>query len=205
MTTSIVRVSILALATLPAWAQSMFRGDAAHSGAYAGSGPRQFHAVKWKFATGDRVVSSPVFSDGVIYFGSDDHNVYAVDAATGRQIWKVSTLGPVASSPAVAGGIVYFTSYDGRFYAVDAKNGKLKWKFATGGERRYEAKGLHGMQPKTQTIADPWDVYLSSPGNFRRAMSCMLLRRLIRARSTSAVGTASSTRWMRQPERKNGA
>ena len=141
----------------------MFRGDAAHSGAYAGSGPRQFHAVKWKFATGDRVVSSPVFSDGVIYFGSDDHNVYAVDAATGRQIWKVSTQGPVASTPAVAGGIVYFTSYDGKFYAVDAKNGKLKWKFATGGERRYEAKGLHGMQPKTQTIADPWDVYLSSP------------------------------------------
>jgi outer membrane protein assembly factor BamB len=163
MKTFSARVSILALAALPALAQSMFRGDAAHSGAYAGSGPRQFHAVKWKFATGDRVVSSPVFSDGVIYFGSDDHNVYAVDAATGRQIWKVSTLGPVASSPAVAGGIVYFTSYDGRFYAVDAKNGKLKWKFATGGERRYEAKGLHGIQPKTQTIADPWDVYLSSP------------------------------------------
>jgi outer membrane protein assembly factor BamB len=163
MKTSAMRVSILALAALPALAQSVFRGDAAHTGTYAGSGPRQFHAVKWKFATGDRVVSSPVFSDGVIYFGSDDHNVYAVDAATGRQIWKVSTLGPVASSPAVAGGIVYFTSYDGKFYAVDAKNGKLKWKFATGGERRYEAKGLHGMQPKTQTIADPWDVYLSSP------------------------------------------
>jgi hypothetical protein len=39
----------------------------------------------------------------------------------------------------------------------------LKWKFATGGERRFEAKGLHGMQPKNQTIADPFDVYLSSP------------------------------------------
>ena len=39
----------------------------------------------------------------------------------------------------------------------------MKWKFATGGERRFEAKGLHGMQPKNQTIADSFDVFLSSP------------------------------------------
>ena len=39
----------------------------------------------------------------------------------------------------------------------------MKWRFATGGERRFEAKGLHGMQPSTQTIADPFDIYLSSP------------------------------------------
>jgi hypothetical protein len=62
-------------------AQSMFRGDAMHSGTYAGPGPRQFHRVKWKFPTGDRVISSPVFKDNVIYFGGDDGNVYAVDAA----------------------------------------------------------------------------------------------------------------------------
>jgi outer membrane protein assembly factor BamB len=144
-------------------AQSMFRGDAAHSGVYRGSGPRQLHGVKWKFATGDRIVSSPVWYEGAVYFGSDDNNVYAVDAATGRQNWKFSANGPVPSTPAVAAGTVYFASYDGKFYAVDAQTGKLKWKFATGGERRFEAKGIHGMQPKNQTIADPWDVYLSSP------------------------------------------
>ena len=53
-------------------AQSMFRGDATHSGTYAGPAPRQFHRVKWKFPTGDRVMSSPVFKDNVIYFGGDD-------------------------------------------------------------------------------------------------------------------------------------
>jgi eukaryotic-like serine/threonine-protein kinase len=47
-------------------AQTMFRGDAAHSGVYAGSGPRQFHGVKWRFATGNRVVSSAVFHSGVL-------------------------------------------------------------------------------------------------------------------------------------------
>jgi len=143
--------------------QSMFRGDAVHSGIYAGAGPRQFHRVKWRFATGDRVVSSPVFAGGVVYFGSDDGNVYAVNAESGREVWKFATSGPVPSSPAVAGGLVYFASYDGKFYAVDVKPGNARWKFRTGGERRFEAKGIHGMEPKNQTIADPYDVYLSSP------------------------------------------
>jgi eukaryotic-like serine/threonine-protein kinase len=144
-------------------AQSMFRGDAAHSGSYSGPAPRQFHRVKWKFATGDRIVSSPVIDNKRIYFGSDDGNVYAVDSETGRQIWKCATKGPVSSSPAVAGGIVYATSYDGKLYALNFETGAVKWKFATAGERRFEAKGIHGMQPKNQTIADPFDVFLSSP------------------------------------------
>jgi outer membrane protein assembly factor BamB len=144
-------------------AQSMFRGDPAHSGVYAGQGPRQFHRLKWKFATGNRIVSSPVIDNKKIYFGSDDGNIYAIDAKSGREIWKRSTRGPVPSTPAVSAGTVYLTSYDGNFYALNAETGALKWKFATGGERRFEAKGLHGMQPKNQTIADPFDIYLSSP------------------------------------------
>jgi len=69
----------------------------------------------------------------------------------------------VPSTPAVAGGIVYVGSYDGKFYALNAQTGGTRWKFATGGERRFEAKGLNGLQPKNQTIADPFDVFLSSP------------------------------------------
>ena len=144
-------------------AQSMFRGDPAHSGTYTGPAPREFHRVKWKFPTGDRVMSSPVFKDNVIYFGGDDGNVYAVDATSGRQIWKRATGGPAPSTPAIADGTVYIGSYDGKFYAFNAHSGAVKWKFATDGERRFEAKGLHGMQPKDQTIADPFDTFLSSP------------------------------------------
>jgi len=144
-------------------AQSMFRGDATHSGVSASAAPRQFHRVKWKFATGDRIVSSPVQDGNVIYFGGDDGNVYAVDAATGHLIWKRSTGGPVPATPAVVDGTVYIGSYDGKFYALNAKTGAVKWKFATEGERRFEAKGLNSWQPKNQTFADPFDIYLSSP------------------------------------------
>jgi len=158
----IVTLAALVLAA-SGYAQSMFRGDPAHSGTSAAQAPRQFHRVKWKFPTGDRIISSPVTQDKVLYFGGDDGNIYAVDSETGRQIWKRTTGGPAPCTPAVANGTVYAGSYDGKFYALNAQTGAIKWKFATEGERRFEAKGIHGLQPKNQTIADQFDVFLSSP------------------------------------------
>src|SRR5690242_5301093 len=97
---TLVKVLFLSSAT---WSsgQAMFRGDAAHTGVYAGRGPREFHRVKWKFVTGSRVVGSPVIYENAIYFGSDDGNVYSIDAASGRQLWKARTRGPVPCTPAV--------------------------------------------------------------------------------------------------------
>lgn len=151
------------LATAPCGAQAMFRADASHGGVYASSGLRQLSGIAWKFATGGRVLSSPVLDRGVIYFGSGDNNIYAVDAETGVQKWKFATQGAVDSSPAVDSGLVFAASYDGYFYAIDATKGTLRWKFKTEGERRFEAKGLHGNQPQNQTFWDPWDLFLSSP------------------------------------------
>jgi outer membrane protein assembly factor BamB len=143
--------------------QSMFRGDPGHSGICSGNAPHEFHRVKWAFPTGDRIVSSPVLEEKILYFGGDDGNVYAVDVDTGRQIWKRPTGGPVPCTPAIANGTLFVVSYDGKFYALNAKTGAIKWKFATEGERRFEAKGIHGLEPKNQTIADQYDVFLSSP------------------------------------------
>ena len=155
--------ALVALAPLVTQAQAMFRGDAAHRGATTEAAPREFHRVKWTFTTGARVVSSPVWRDGTLFFGSDDGNVYAVDAASGRQRWMARTGGPVSSTPALDGERLFALSYDGRLYALDVRTGEVLWKFATEGERRFEARGLHGMQPRAQTFADMYDVYLSSP------------------------------------------
>jgi len=154
---------VAALAASCAQGEPMFRGGPGHAGVSAERAPRELHRVKWTFATGDRIVSSPVLDDGVVYVGSDDGSVYAIDAATGRLRWQRRTGGPVASTPAIASGRLYVSSYDGKIYALDVRTGEPLWKFATGGERRFEAKGLHGMLPKQQTIADPFDVFLSSP------------------------------------------
>ena len=155
--------TFLGALALCAQAAPMFRGDAAHTGLYDADGPGEFHRVRWAFPTGNRVMSSPVMQAGTLYFGSDDGSVYAVDAASGRQVWKHATKGPVPATPAVVGDTLYVGSYDGHFYALNAATGALRWKFATGGERHFEAKGLHGMTPTAQTFFDLYDLYLSSP------------------------------------------
>jgi eukaryotic-like serine/threonine-protein kinase len=88
--------------------------------------------VLWKYKTGDKVLSSPAVSDGIVYVGSNDGYVYALDAKDGSLKWKYGTGDGVYSSPAVFDGTVYLGSYDGYVYALDAKDGKLKWKYGTG-------------------------------------------------------------------------
>ena len=113
--------------------QTMFRGNDAHTGIYPGPAPREFHGIKWKFLTGGRVIGSPVIQEKVIYFGSDDGNVYAVDAQTGLQVWKTTTRGPVPCTPAIANGVVYVGSYDGKLYALDQKTGAVEMEIRDGG------------------------------------------------------------------------
>ena len=68
--------------------------------------------LEWSFPTGGQIWSSPVVSGRVVYFGSDDKKVYAVDASTGTIKWSYSTGDLVRSSPAVVGGVVYIGSDD---------------------------------------------------------------------------------------------
>ena len=56
-------------------------------------------------------------ANGVVYLGSDDSNVYALNASTGALLWKYTTGDHVDSSPAVANGVVYIGSTDGNVYA----------------------------------------------------------------------------------------
>src|SRR3954464_9988581 len=57
--------------------------------------------INWKYAIGDRFSSSPVVANGVVYVGSSDNNVYALNAATGAKLWSFTINGGVESSPAV--------------------------------------------------------------------------------------------------------
>ena len=57
-----------------------------------------------------RCHSSPAVANGVVYVGSNDGNVYALNASTGAMLWSYTTGGGVYSSPAVANGVVYVGS-----------------------------------------------------------------------------------------------
>ncbi len=84
----------------------------------------------------DVFLSSPVVVNGRVYIGSGDHNVYAIDAATGTLAWKFTTGDVVHASPAVVDGVVYIGSWDRYFYALDAAAGTMKWKFETGDDQK---------------------------------------------------------------------
>ena len=78
------------------------------------------------------VESSPAVVNGVVYVGSGDGNVYALNAASGVQLWNYTTGGEVDSSPAVVNGVVYVGSGDGNVYALNATNGAKLWNYTTG-------------------------------------------------------------------------
>ena len=87
----------------------------------------------WTFATGSFITSSPAVANGVLYIGSFDHNVYALNARTGRKIWQYTTGSAIEhSTPAVYRGVVYIGSDDGNVYALNAATGALLWNFTTG-------------------------------------------------------------------------
>ena len=72
--------------------------------------------VVWSYATGDMIMfSSPTVADGVVYVGSYNDKVYALNATTGHLLWSYETGGPVVSSPAVKNGVVYVGSEDDMF------------------------------------------------------------------------------------------
>jgi outer membrane protein assembly factor BamB len=111
------------------WA--MFRHDLGRTGAGNISLTDPEGKLKWSYQTGAGILSSPVIVEGVVYFGSRDYNLYAVDAETGQKKWEFRTGSWVESSPAVVDGVVYFGSNDGKFYALDAATGHKLWDFQT--------------------------------------------------------------------------
>jgi len=109
----------------------MWRHDPAHS-AVGQSGPANL-TLRWKFTAGGAVVSSPSVADELAYFGSQDKNIYCVDARDGHLVWKFTTGARVESSPAVVNGRVYTGADDGYVYCLDAYNGSRIWKVYAGG------------------------------------------------------------------------
>jgi hypothetical protein len=79
---------ITAFTPSAAAADTMFRANPEHTGVYDDGGIVQNNTELWRFETGGTVYSSPVVSNGVVYVGSNDNNLYAIDAVTGTEKWR---------------------------------------------------------------------------------------------------------------------
>ncbi len=112
---------------------TMFRSDRQHTGIYSTGGIEPTNYLKWDFTTAGQMLSSPAVADGVVYVGSADHKLYAIDAHTGTQKWNVTLAYGVDSSPAVADDVVYFFGREGYLHAFYT-NGTFKWDRDLGGD-----------------------------------------------------------------------
>ena len=145
------------LAPLPALeAQSrpevqMFRGGSAHRGVVETRGVPTFGQIRWRFRTGGPVRSTPAVSGGVVFVGSSDGHLYAIDRDEGTPLWSFQAAAAVVSSPAVVEDLVVFGDRSNRLWGLDRDSGAVRWSFATGPDLPL-AWGLEG-----------WDYYTSSP------------------------------------------
>jgi outer membrane protein assembly factor BamB len=77
-------------------------------------------------------VSTPAYADGLVFVGTNDGKLLAVNAATGAISWSIQlatgNFAPIQSSPAAAGGFVFIGAPDGYCYAFTAATGSLAWK-----------------------------------------------------------------------------
>jgi outer membrane protein assembly factor BamB len=65
-------------------------------------------------------------ANGVLYAGSYDFNLYALNAMTGAELWSFPTGNQVFTSPVVANGMVYFGSGLDNIYAFSLPAGGKK-------------------------------------------------------------------------------
>src|SRR5499427_5493874 len=115
-----ITVGLLCMALAGCWTQ--FRHDAAHSGnqnlEFGISRANVGTLVQaWSATTGGSVSSSPAVANGVVYVGSNDHNLYAFDAAgvtncsgtptTCAPLWSATTGGSMLCSAPVSTAVTY--------------------------------------------------------------------------------------------------
>jgi outer membrane protein assembly factor BamB len=110
----------------------MFRLNVRHTGLSPYDTSANPGKLKWSFTTGSYVVSSPsIGSDGTIYVGSNDNNLYAI-YPNGTLKWNLKTGLYIYSSPTIGSdGTIFVGSDDKKLYAINP-DGSIKWNFTTG-------------------------------------------------------------------------
>ena len=120
--------------------------------------------VAWTYDTGEQggLQTSPLVVDGVLYGITPTQKIFAVDAATGKELWKFDS-GIKGMQP--DRGLAYWSDKSDKrifvgvmnfLYALDAKTGKPIPTFGTDG--RVDLQENLGREPRFQSVA------LTSPG-----------------------------------------
>ena len=147
--------------TISAW--WMFHHDAQRTGRFSNVGidvmGPTIAKLKWTYAVPGYGEDTPcVGTDGTVYIGSTDDNLYAINP-DGTKKWAFATKGAIRSSPALAAdGTIYVGSSDGNMYAINP-DGSKKWAFSGTGSSSYYYGGYEYSSP---AIAPDGTIYIGS-------------------------------------------
>ncbi len=90
----------------------------------------------WRRADNTDIGAAAVQSGKYVVYANTSGIVYALDAATGKELWKYATGGKIFSTPAVYGkgdaASVIIGSCDKNIYSLDIRSGKVNWKYECG-------------------------------------------------------------------------
>ncbi|HOX79955.1 MAG TPA: PQQ-binding-like beta-propeller repeat protein, partial [Bacteroidales bacterium] len=109
----------------------MFRGNYSRTGIAKTKSINQYPKVLYTFHELAGVYASPVMAEGKVYFGSDSHSFFCLDAQDGSLIWQFKTGREIRSTAAINDGLLWFGSFDHHVYCLNANNGRMKWSFET--------------------------------------------------------------------------
>ncbi len=90
-------------------------------------------AERWRRNLGSRLGSAPLVGDGVLYQGTGDGRVLALDPGDGGTLWTFTARDGIGSTPRLSGTTLYVGSLDHDLYALDAISGDELWRVHTGG------------------------------------------------------------------------
>ena len=63
----------------------------------------------------------------MVFFGSQNGTVYALNIHNGNPIWTYHAAGAVKASPTLSGGVLYFGDYSGHLQAISEQTGRRLW------------------------------------------------------------------------------
>jgi outer membrane protein assembly factor BamB len=82
----------------------------------------------WDSRVSALVAGGPIAGLNKIYLGTENGDIFALDAETGELVWQAKIKGEIITPPAIDSGILVVNSASGLLKGFDANTGKELWK-----------------------------------------------------------------------------
>jgi len=103
--------------------------------------------LEWIYETNGPIHNSPIVDGTILFIGSEDGSLYALNAASGTPKWSYDSKAPIYTHASIWNDLVVFSNEAGKLIALNKNTGKLEWQF----------------QAESEFSLDLWDYYRSSP------------------------------------------